>query len=140
MAKQRFRTNLFDIIFVIMAILLAVAAALSWNNQPYLGSKTVIVVIEVDDNYTFDNIKSKLSQSVGVYLNSNHYQAVQRSYEVKFDSITEKNQLYITISGLGSIEANKSILLGNRIYANEQVELHGDYYAKGRIVDFYYEN
>jgi len=140
MVKPKYRINIFDVLCIVAILSIAVVVALARNNQPYLGSRTVVAVIQVNDEGTVDNIASKLQQASQVYIGSNHYFASQLSADVTTNASTGKKQAIIKISGLGDISNNKSIFLGQRIYANQEVQIHSNYFAKGYVTDFYYEN
>lgn len=139
MVKPKFKLNLFDIIFVILMLLVVVVVAVSWNNQPYLGTKNVIVTVKIDDGETINNISSQLSQNKQVCIDSSHYCGTQIQSEAFIPEGTGVKSASIKIKGLGYTDGDRLIFLGHRIYANQEVQLRGNYAAIGRITDFYYE-
>lgn len=140
MVKPKFSINIFDVLCIVAILTIAIVIGLARSNQPYLGSRTVVAVIQVTDEGTVNNIASKLQQASQVYIGSNHYFASQLSADITTDSNTGEKQAIIKISGLGEISNNKSIFLGQRIYANQEVQIRSNYLAKGYVTDFYYED
>lgn len=140
MVKPKFNINIFDILCIVAILTIAIVIGLARSNQPYLGSRMVVAVIQVTDEDTVNNIASKLQQASQVYIGSNHYSASQLSADISTDVNTGKKQAVIKIGGLGEISNNKSIFLGQRIYANQEVQIRSNYLAKGYVTDFYYED
>lgn len=139
MAKPNYKLNLFDIIFAVLALLAILVVAISWNNQPYLGTKNVIVTVKINDAKTVDNISSQVSQNKQVCIDSGHYCGTQIQAETFTPIGTGVSTAYIKIKGLGYTDGDRLIFLGHRIYANQEVQLRGNYSAIGRVTDFYYE-
>ncbi len=139
MAKRKYKLNFFDIIVLTIILLGAVVIAVAYDNKPYLGSKMVNVQVVVTDQPTIENIKSKLDGSKNLFIDSDHYPVEQVSYEL-ITGADGALRLFIKLRALGDIRQDKSILLGQRIYANQKVILKGDYSATGYITDYSYED
>lgn len=143
MAKPKFKINLFDAFFIVFLLLVGLTFVLSWNNEPYLGEKEIIVDVLIDDPAVVSSISSQLSQNKVVYIDSHRYCGRQVKSEIFVEHLAVGNDVtyaLISIKGLGSITKDRSSFLGHRIYANQEVQLRGNYSANGRITDFYYED
>lgn len=137
MVKLKYRLNIFDACVVSMVILASIVIVFSWNNQPYLGSRKVLVSIQVEDESIIKDILRRFAPNAEVCIDSNRYCAKQLAAEIRSDD-NEHKYLRVYIEALGDISASKSIFLGKRIYINQEVQLRGDYVADGRVVDYYY--
>lgn len=133
MAKPKLKINLFDLLVIIAILIISVVSVFSWNNEPYLGSRNMIVTVKIIDENTIENIVSKLDENQRICIDSNRYCATQNGFEFVDD------YLLVKISGIGDINGDRSIFLGKKIYANQEVKLRGNYTADGFVVD-YYEN
>ncbi len=140
MAKPKFKINLFDAIIAIVIILVIIVVGFAWNNQPYLGSNDMTVIVRVDDSDFVRNITGAQPTSGQVCIDSYRYCGQQTKAQLLTDSASNAKYLQIVISGVGDISKDKSIFMGHRVLINQLVQLRGNYVADGRITDFYYEN
>ena len=140
MAKSSFKVNVFDAICVAFVVLVLVICGIAWKNQPYLGSDNVLVTVKITDSDTIGNISSQLGQAGTVCVDSNRYCGTQVDSNIFVPVGTGASFATVVIRGLGDISKDKSIFLGHRIYANQVVQLRGNYVADGTIIDFKYEN
>jgi hypothetical protein len=134
MVKQEFRFNVFDIVALVVAILLIVLVIVGWNNKPYLGSKKMLVTVQVTDRQTIDNVKGVVIDYNGktVFYSGTKYAVTQSSFQLMSD------RLLIVLEGLGDISDNSSIFNGQRVYINQKVEIRSDYFVQGYVTDFKY--
>lgn len=139
MARLKFKLNLFDIILLTAILLIVLLISLGWDNQPYLGSRDMIVTVKIDDGNTINNIRSQLVESGELCLDSYRYCGEQVEAKIINPDGVSPTYVLVTIKGVGDINEDKSIFMGHRVYANQLVQLRGNYVADGRITDFYYE-
>lgn len=140
MAILKNKVNIFDIFIAIVLVLAAVFLIFSYNNKPYLGSKNVSIEVRVSDGFTIESINKKLKDNVQVFFSGTKYPVIQDSHRFEYDNLGGIKYIFIKLKGLGDINDGKSIFNGQRIYINQKVEIHGDYWAQGYIVDYKYED
>lgn len=140
MFKRKNKVNIFDI-FVVTVLVLAISFfVVAFNNKPYLGSKNVAVEVRVSDAFTIESISNKLKNQATVFFSGTKYPVAQSAYRFEYDANNQIKYIFIKLEGLGDIAENNSIFNGQRIYINQKVEIHGDYWAQGYISDYKYED
>lgn len=138
MANPKYKFNKLDIFIFFALFLILLVIGIAWGNKPYLGDDNLLVVVKINDTNTIDNIMPKVEQAKKVCIDSERYCADQISAMVVRPN-DGADYVAVTLKGLGYIKGDKFIFLGHKIYANQEVQLRGDYLANGRITDFYYE-
>jgi hypothetical protein len=139
MAKRRFKVNWFDGFVIVVLLLACLIAVFALNNKPYLGEKTMLVKVKIDNEQTVKTIMPKVVEAGEVYFSGTKYPVKQASYETHVNTSGAIDEVYVTLSGLGQIKENDSIFNGQRIYVNKKVEIRNDYFAQGYVVDYRYE-
>jgi hypothetical protein len=138
MAQQKFKINLFDAIVGLAIVLIVAVLAFSYDNQVDLGSKPMLIVVQISDDEVISRIMPKLDFTSEVFYSGSKYPITQRGYWLVNDE-TGGQDLNITLSGMGEIKEGNSIFNGQRIFINQKVELRSDYFAQGYIIDYRYE-
>lgn len=138
MAKRKFKINIFDVFVVFVLILFGLIFLLSNNNKLDLGNKKVLVDVVINDQSTIENIKNYVKNGGQVFYNSTKYPVTMKSYLMQYspNSVT----MHLTLEGYGDISDNNMIFNGQRIFANQKVEIRSDFFAQGRVVKVYYAN
>ncbi len=140
MAKQKLQINIFDV-FIVVAIVLAISFfAVAFSNKPYLGTKNVAIEVRISDGFTIESIADKLKNKATVFFSGTKYPVSQSAYRFEYDENNKIKYIFIKLEGLGDIVEGNSIFNGQRIYVNQKVEIHGDYWAQGYISDYKYED
>ena len=140
MAKQKSSINLFDLLVIVAIICIGLICIFSYNNKPFLGEKDVVVEVIVSDPATIQAVLPSVKLASVVYFSSTKYPVEQISYRTESDTNGQIENLYITLIGPGTINVGRSIFNGQRIFANQKVEIRADYYAKGYVTGFHYAN
>lgn len=140
MVKRNFRVNIFDILIVVAVVAVALIGAVSWNNKPFLGDKTVLVEVRFSDPVLINSALPKIMTAKEVFYSGTKYLVQQVSYRTENESNGQMKYLFVTFRGLGNISGNDSIFNGQRTYINQKVEIHADYQLQGYVVDYRYEN
>lgn len=140
MVKQKFSINIFDFTVILAVAIVACIVLTAFYNKPFLGSGIVSVEVKVFDKSTIDAVLPILKTEEEVYYSGTKYPVEQTSYRIEQNASGQVEYLYITIQGPGDISDGKSIFNGQRIYANQKVEIRSDYYVQGYVVDFDYAN
>lgn len=126
--------NWFDGVVVGLVILVVMSLVFAWGRQPQLGSAQLYLKVWVKDPATISQISQALPKAQEIFIDSHRYGAHQTDYQTKL--VDGQEILEITLVGPGEIEADRAIFLGQRIYANREVILKGDYVARGWIVEY----
>lgn len=139
-SKSKSKFSALDVMLVLAFFLALLVIGLSWDHQPYLGSKNMLVTVRINDAGAIDNISAKMSEAKKVCIDSQRYCAEQVSSMLVKPADGEANYVVVIMRGLGDVKDSESIFLGHRISANQEVQLRGDYVADGYVTDFYYED
>lgn len=137
MAKQKFSFNVFDLIFILIITVILGIIIFSYNNKPNLGTDTVIVEMKISDIENIDAILPKVGASRTVFYSGTKYPVEQVAYRIGKNKAGEVDSLYITLKGPGNVIEGSSVFNGQRVYMNQKVEIHADYQAQGRVINYY---
>ena len=142
MARRKLRINLFDLMFVAILVLAVITVAIGWGNKRSMGSRQMIVTVEISDQQAIDNILPVVERSDNhqVFYAGSNNMVLQKSHVVLYNAVGDIDRLDVTLRGLGDIDENASIFNGQRIYANQKTEIRSDYYMQGFVADFRYES
>jgi hypothetical protein len=138
MVKFKPKINLFDLIITVIVLLAIFVVLFAYENRPHLGSKPMLIVVQIKDDDAINRVMSELDFTEEVYFNSTKYPIIQRGYWL-VDDETGGQDLNITLSGMGDIEDGNSIFNGQRIFINQKVELRSDYFVQGYVIEYRYE-
>lgn len=126
--------NWFDVVVGLLVALVLISLGLAWGKQPQLGSAQVYLKVLVKDPATISQISQALPKAQEIFIDSHRYGAQQVDYRHKV--VEGQEVLEITLVGPGEIKADRAFFLGQRVYANREVILKGDYLARGWVVDY----
>lgn len=132
--KIKKRGNWFDAVFGLLVALALVSLGLAWGKQPQLGSSQLYLKVWVKDSATISQISRALPRAQTIFIDSHRYGARQTNYQTKV--VDGQEILEITLVGSGELKADRVFFLGQRVYANREVILKGDYLARGWVVDY----
>lgn len=138
MVKSKLKINLFDLIVSVLLLLVVFVVVFAYKNEPNLGSRPLLVVVQVKDDEAIERVMSELDYTDEVYFNSSKYPINQKGYWLVDDEDGGKD-LLITLAGMGDIKESDSIFNGQRVFINQKIELRSDYFIQGYVVEYKYE-
>lgn len=138
MAKQKFNINIFDYLVMLAIIAIGLIVLFAYNNKPNLGERVVQVEIIITDPITIRTILPTIKLAKEVFYSSTKYPVEQVSYKTELDTSGAIDHLDVTLQGPGTINEGDSIFNGQRVYANQKVEIRSDYFAQGYVTSFNY--
>lgn len=133
MDKIIIKHNLVDILAATIIGLALVLAVLSFGYSEKPVGDDILLTVRVKNNV--DLIAKEAEKKGLVYLNS-----VNTQVEIVSSEVTDQGTMEITLKGKGSIADNRYIFNGSRILIGQKAEIHGNFVAKGNVLEIKYAN
>jgi len=122
------KQNIIDTATILVVILLVIMGAVFYLRQPTTETTTMRVTIEVSDPVQVSAVTGVAASEQTVYLNS-------IDVPVTATAALQGPSLQIAVTGAGHIDADGLYYFnGQRLLVGQKAEIHGSYFAQGKII------
>ncbi len=117
-----------DILVLLMVLIFVAIGCIYYLKPTSKTGETVKVTIEIIDQAQAELIKTEAEREKTVFINS-------INTPVSVVSVREdSDKLLVTVSGDGSVdEDGTTTFIGQRLLVGQKAEIHGGYFAQGKI-------
>jgi flagellar basal body-associated protein FliL len=137
-AKMK-KFNIIDLFIIGFIALLSVLLLFMVFSKPKEYQKNVLVTVKIEAAQGANEILPVAENSKEVYFNS----AKEPVEEVSLDKEIANGQLVavnIRLRAKGELDSNRYIFNGQRLSVNQKAEIHGKYFAQGKVTEIKYDN
>jgi len=134
--SRKYKFNFVDAVSIGIIFIILVTGYLAYTNKPKASGQDTLLTVRIEDNINNDvNIIYPEAVKEGeVFFNSNNT-------PVRVVSVmrTSPQVLDIKLLGKGEILNSEYIFNGQKILIGQKAEVHGNYWARGKILNISYE-